>query len=63
AVTWESCMGCGVCEGQCETGAIALVLDERKGIPLDVREIGVEVAPPEFESDRQRSEARLLAQN
>jgi NAD-dependent dihydropyrimidine dehydrogenase PreA subunit len=36
-VTWESCMGCGVCEGQCATGAVALVRDERKGIPLDVQ--------------------------
>jgi NAD-dependent dihydropyrimidine dehydrogenase PreA subunit len=35
-VTWDSCMGCGVCEGRCVTGAIALVRDQRKGIPLDV---------------------------
>ncbi len=40
-VIWEKCMGCGVCEGHCDTGAIALVRDERKGVPLDVREIGV----------------------
>jgi ferredoxin len=40
-VDWEKCMGCGVCEGQCETGAITLVRDARKGIPLDVRVIGV----------------------
>jgi ferredoxin len=39
AVTWEKCMGCGVCTGKCETGAISLVLDERKGIPLDVRQL------------------------
>jgi len=43
-VDWGKCMGCGVCEGQCETGAIALVRDERKGMPLDVREIGVGAA-------------------
>jgi heterodisulfide reductase subunit A-like polyferredoxin len=43
-VDWEKCMGCGVCEGQCVTEAITLVRDERKGIPLDVREIGVETA-------------------
>jgi ferredoxin len=36
-VTWDACMGCGVCEGKCATGAVALVRDERKGIPLDVR--------------------------
>jgi ferredoxin len=36
-VSWEKCMGCGVCEGVCDCGAIGLALDERKGIPLDVR--------------------------
>ncbi len=40
-VSWEKCMGCGVCVGQCEVDAVALTLDERKGFPLDVREIGV----------------------
>ena len=34
---WEKCMGCGVCTGQCPTEGIALVRDERKGIPMDVR--------------------------
>ncbi len=43
-VIWEKCMGCGVCEGHCDTGAIVLVRDERKGVPLDVREIGVAAA-------------------
>jgi Pyruvate/2-oxoacid:ferredoxin oxidoreductase delta subunit len=38
-VSWEKCMGCGVCEGKCEIEAISLVLDEKKGVPLDVREI------------------------
>ena len=36
-VRWDACMGCGVCEAQCPAGAIALVRDERKGLPLDVR--------------------------
>ena len=36
-VTFEKCMGCGVCEGQCAQGAISLILDARKGVPLDVR--------------------------
>jgi Pyruvate/2-oxoacid:ferredoxin oxidoreductase delta subunit len=40
-VSWEKCMGCGVCEGQCETEAMQLVLDERKGLPMDVQAIGV----------------------
>ncbi len=39
-VDWERCMGCGVCEDQCGQGAIRLVRDERKGIPLDVRALG-----------------------
>jgi Pyruvate/2-oxoacid:ferredoxin oxidoreductase delta subunit len=30
-------MGCGVCESQCPNDAITLVLDARKGLPLDVR--------------------------
>jgi Pyruvate/2-oxoacid:ferredoxin oxidoreductase delta subunit len=34
---WSKCLGCGVCETACATGAIRLVRDERKGIPLDVR--------------------------
>jgi len=36
-VEWDKCMGCGACEAQCPNDAIALVRDERKGIPLDVR--------------------------
>jgi ferredoxin len=41
-VNWEKCMGCGVCEGQCEMEAMTLVIDERKGFPLDVSAIGQE---------------------
>jgi len=37
AVNWEACMGCGVCVGQCPDGAMSLVRDEKKGVPLDVR--------------------------
>ena len=33
----SKCMGCGVCEGQCRFEAIALVRDETKPAPLDVR--------------------------
>jgi ferredoxin len=37
AVDWEACLGCGVCEGQCPQGAVSLVRDPNKGVPLDVR--------------------------
>jgi len=40
-VVWEKCMGCGVCTSKCATEAVSLVRDERKGMPLDVREIGL----------------------
>ncbi|MFH1735293.1 MAG: 4Fe-4S binding protein [bacterium] len=40
SVIWDACMGCGVCEGQCPSGAMSLQLDEKKGIPLDVRLLG-----------------------
>lgn len=36
-LNWEKCMGCGVCTGQYPPEAIALVPDEKKGVPLDVR--------------------------
>jgi heterodisulfide reductase subunit A-like polyferredoxin len=35
-VNYEKCMGCGVCVDKCEQGAIALVRDESKGIPLEI---------------------------
>jgi len=37
---WEKCYGCGVCTSRCPSQAIALVRDERKGLPLDVRLLG-----------------------
>jgi NAD-dependent dihydropyrimidine dehydrogenase PreA subunit len=39
SVDWSKCMGCGVCEGQCVAHAVRLQRDERKGIPLDVRQM------------------------
>lgn len=36
-VNWEKCMGCGVCASLCPSEGIALVRDEHKGIPLDIR--------------------------
>lgn len=38
-VDWEKCMGCGICEGQCPNDVITLVLDPRKGEPLDIRKL------------------------
>ena len=37
-VTFEACMGCGVCEAHCDQDAIRLVLDVRKGIPLELNQ-------------------------
>jgi ferredoxin len=38
-VSWEMCMGCGACTAKCPRQAIVLARDERKGRPLDVREL------------------------
>ena len=43
-VNWGACMGCGVCMGRCPSEALTLELDERKGIPLDVRLLAEEQA-------------------
>jgi len=34
---WDRCMGCGACTAVCPQDAIALIRDEVKGFPLDVR--------------------------
>ncbi|MDD5712379.1 MAG: 4Fe-4S binding protein [Smithellaceae bacterium] len=31
------CMGCGICVERCPQGALSLVADDRKGVPLDIR--------------------------
>jgi NAD-dependent dihydropyrimidine dehydrogenase PreA subunit len=36
-INWESCHGCGVCTSKCSSDARKLILDERKGKPMDVR--------------------------
>lgn len=35
-VSYDKCMGCGVCTSKCSQGALSLVLDEAKGLPLEV---------------------------
>jgi ferredoxin len=45
-VIYEKCMGCGVCVDRCPNDAIRLVRDPGKGIPLDVRTIGIPEAGP-----------------
>jgi heterodisulfide reductase subunit A-like polyferredoxin len=35
-VNYEKCMGCGVCVGKCDQGALSLVLDSSKGVPLEI---------------------------
>lgn len=35
-VNYEECMGCGVCVDKCLQGAIMLVRDDSKGVPLEI---------------------------
>ena len=32
-------MGCGVCVDQCDLGAMTLVLDECRGMPLEINDL------------------------
>jgi ferredoxin len=45
-VDWDACMGCGVCVDRCSQEALTLVRDERKGIPLEMRDLLAEAAVP-----------------
>lgn len=36
-VEYDRCLGCGVCVVRCERGAVSLIRDAGKGVPLDVR--------------------------
>jgi ferredoxin len=38
-IQYENCMGCGVCVEHCTQEALTLVLDENKGIPLEVSKL------------------------
>lgn len=38
-VNWGKCLGCGVCVSKCPNNARSLVLDEKKGKPMDVRQL------------------------
>jgi ferredoxin len=35
----EACMGCGVCVDKCEQGALTLIPDEDKGVPLEINDL------------------------
>jgi ferredoxin len=41
----ERCFGCGICESKCKKGAISLVLDPEKGIPLNIEILAQSSAP------------------
>jgi ferredoxin len=41
-VSRDACMGCGVCARTCPNGAMSLIADIEKGIPLDVTALGGE---------------------
>ncbi len=44
-VSYEKCMGCGVCVSKCQQGALSLVLDEAKGIPLEICSLSPQKLP------------------
>jgi ferredoxin len=50
-VNRDLCMGCGVCTGKCAHGALTLVREPSKGMPLIIREI--------VESVRKSSDTRM----
>jgi heterodisulfide reductase subunit A-like polyferredoxin len=39
-----ACMGCGVCVAHCPQGAISLLRDPARGIPLEIHEFMVRAA-------------------
>jgi ferredoxin len=39
AINYDQCMGCGVCVEHCLQGALSLVRDENKGIPLEISKL------------------------
>ena len=39
SIDWRTCMGCGICVDSCPEKAISLVLDPKKGLPLDIDEL------------------------
>jgi len=45
SLRWSACMGCGVCVGQCPAGALSLVRDMKKGLPLDLLTLAREELP------------------
>ncbi len=47
-VDYDKCMGCGVCVSKCNQGALSLVRDEAKGIPLEVMSLTGEAVAAEM---------------
>jgi ferredoxin len=35
----EKCFGCGICESKCENENISIIVDDSKGIPLNVENL------------------------
>jgi ferredoxin len=46
AVDYEGCMGCGVCVEHCTEGALSLLRDENKGIPLEISKLMEKATAP-----------------
>jgi ferredoxin len=42
----DICMGCGICEAHCTQGAVSLVRDTHKGIPLEIHQLLAEIVLP-----------------
>jgi ferredoxin len=41
-ISYEACMGCGVCIEHCTEEALSLLRDENKGIPLEINKLMAE---------------------
>ncbi|HWQ75041.1 MAG TPA: 4Fe-4S binding protein, partial [Syntrophomonas sp.] len=50
-VNWDLCMGCGVCQTTCPNGAAKMVLEPKKGDPLDIDKIVANFHQPQQAAD------------